>query len=205
MKRYLSIYRLFLFQRLKVLMEYRVNFFIGMSSTIVLQGASILTLWVVMGRIPNLNGWTLSEILLIYGLVSLAMSIPHMFADNLWTLGRAYIQPGGFDRFLVRPLDPLFHLLADRFCQDGIGDFIVGVVLVAVAGRGAGVHWTPLNLLVLVLAVLAGATVFFSINLLLGTSAFWVMDSVPIILAVQQTNQFARYPLSIYNKAISVV
>ena len=70
-----------------------------------------------------------------------------MFADNLWTIGRQYIRTGSFDRFLVRPINPLFHLLADRFCHDGIGNFLVGSVLVVTAGRQLAIPWTPVNLL----------------------------------------------------------
>ena len=67
MTRYLSLYWLFLTQRLKILMEYRANFIIGASSTIVVQASSILAIWVVMQKVPNLNGWRYDEILLVYG------------------------------------------------------------------------------------------------------------------------------------------
>ena len=80
---YGSLYWLFLKNRVKILMEYRVNFLIGATSTIVMQAAGLLTIWVVMRQIPDLQGWSLHEILLIYGLITLSKSINHMFADNL--------------------------------------------------------------------------------------------------------------------------
>ena len=138
MTRYLNLYWYFLIQRLKVLMEYRASFILGASSTIVWQASSIAAVWIVMQKVPTLNGWNYDEVLLVYGLVTLSKSINHMFADNLWTLGRVYIRSGGFDRFLVRPIDPLFHLLADRFCQDGVGNFLVGAALLIKASRCAG-------------------------------------------------------------------
>ena len=134
---YPSLYWLFLKNRIKILMEYRMNFLIGATSTIMMQGAGLLTVWVVMSQIPDLNGWTLPQVLLIYGMITLSKSINHMFADNLWTLGRDYVRTGQFDRFMVRPVDPLFHLLADRFCHDGIGNFLVGAVLVGIAPPGS--------------------------------------------------------------------
>src|SRR5512146_1998089 len=82
--RYTTLYWYFLVQRFKILMEYRVNFLIGASSTFFLQGSSILAIWVVMRQIPSLNGWSFDEVLLVYGLVTLSKSINHMFADNLW-------------------------------------------------------------------------------------------------------------------------
>lgn len=205
MTRYLSLYWLFLIQRLKVLMEYRANFIIGASSTIALQASSILAIWVVMQKVPNLNGWTYDEILLVYGLITLAKSINHMFADNLWTLGRVYIRSGGFDRFLVRPIDPLFHLLADRFCQDGVGNFIVGVVLLVKSSIAIGILWTPLKLLGLALAVLSGGVIFIALNLLTCVAAFWIVDSVPVTRLIFDNHLFAQYPLTIYPKAINIL
>jgi len=204
MTRYAELYWLFLINRLKILMEYRVNFIIGASSTIFLQAAGLLTIWVVMRQIPSLNGWSFDEVLLIYGLVTLAKSINHMFADNLWTVGRSYIRTGGFDRFLVRPIDPLFHLLADRFCHDGIGNFLVGAVLVVKASTALHIAWTPVNLLYLFTAVLSGGLIFIALNLISCVSAFWIMDSVPVMRLVFDNHMFAQYPLTIYPKAISI-
>ena len=205
MTRYLSLYWLFLTQRLKALMEYRANFIIGALSTIALQASSILAIWVVMRQVPDLNGWTYDEILLVYGLITLAKSINHMFADNLWTLGRQYIRSGGFDRFLVRPIDPLFHLLADRFCQDGVGNFLVGVALVIKASIGIGIHWTLLKALMLVVAVVSGGGIFIAINLITCVTAFWIVDSVPVTRLVFDNHLFAQYPLTIYPKAVNIL
>ena len=205
MTRYISLYWHFLTQRVKALMEYRANFIIGATSTIFLQASSILAIWVVMQKIPVLNGWNYDEILLVYGFITLAKSINHMFADNLWTLGRVYIRSGGFDRFLVRPINPLFHLLADRFCQDGVGNFLVGVALLVKASISLHIVWTPINLLMLVTNVLSGGLIFIALNLLTCVTAFWIVDSVPVTRLVFDNHLFAQYPLTIYPKAINIL
>ncbi len=179
MSRYLSLYRYFVVQRFKILMEYRLNFFIGATSTAVLQAASLTTLWVVMRQIPSLNGWNFYEVLLIYGLLTMGESITHMFADNLWTIGWNYIRSGDFDRFLVRPIDPLFHLLADRFCHDGIGNFVTGLVLVGIAMRELHIAITPLRGAYILVAVLSGGFIFIALNLITATSAFWLTEIDP--------------------------
>ena len=142
---------------------------------------------------------------LIYGLVTLAKSINHMFADNLWTIGRQYIRTGAFDRFLVRPIDPLFHLLADRFCHDGIGNFLVGLTLVVHSVRTLGIAETPLNILYIIMAVLSGGPIFIALNMITGTTAFWIMDSVPVMRLVFDNHLFAQYPLTIYPRAINIL
>jgi ABC-2 type transport system permease protein len=203
--RYPRLYYYFLLQRFKILMEYRVNFLIGASSTIFVQGAALLAIWVVMSQVPSLNGWSFDEVLLVYGLITLAKSINHMFADNLWTIGRQYIRTGNFDRFLVRPIDPLFHLLADRFCHDGVGNFLVGAALVIKSSLALGVTWSAQNLAYLLVAVLSGGAIFIALNLLTATSAFWIMDSIPMTQIIFNTHEFARFPLSIYSRGIRVL
>ena len=205
MLRYLDLYRCFLVQRFKILMEYRVNFLIGASSTVLLQAAGLLTIWVVMEQVPEINGWSFDEILLVYGLLTLAKSINHMFADNLWNLGGRYIRSGAFDRFLVRPVDPLFHLLADRFCHDGIGNFLVGLALVTKAAIGLGIEPGPANLAYLLLAVLSGGAIFIALNLITAVSAFWIIESIPVTRSVFEMHEFAKFPLSIYPRAIGIL
>ncbi|HEY6072946.1 MAG TPA: ABC-2 family transporter protein [Anaerolineales bacterium] len=205
MLRYLRLYRHFLLQRFKILMEYRLNFFIGSVSTMILQAASLGAIWVVMRQIPSLNGWSFYEVILIYGLLTMGESITHMFADNLWTIGWNYVRSGDFDRFLVRPVDPLFHLLADRFCHDGIGNFLTGGVLIGVAMKNLGIAFSPLHLLYLAVSVLSGGLIFIALNLITATSAFWLTESIPVTQIVFNLNEFAKYPLNIYHQGIRIL
>lgn len=205
MSRYLSLYGYFLIQRFKILMEYRLNFFIGAVSTAILQAASLTAIWVVMRQIPSLNGWSFYEVILVYGLLTMGESITHMFADNLWTVGWNYVRSGDFDRFLVRPIDPLFHLLADRFCHDGIGNLATGALLVGVSMQQLDIALTPLRLLYIVISVLSGGLIFIALNLITATSVFWIMESIPVTQMVFSMNEFAKYPLSIYHSSIRIL
>jgi ABC-2 type transport system permease protein len=202
MSRYLSLYGVFFINRLKIFLEYRVSFLIGASSTFVMQGAGLLTIWVVMRQVPSLVGWSFDEVLLLYGLVTISRSIEHMFADNLWTVGRHYIRSGDFDRFLIRPINPLFHLLADRFNHDGIGNFLIGLGLIIKSSWALQLDWSLEKILCVVGAVLGGGLIFIALNLLTCVSAFWVIDNAPVTLAVHETHEFAKYPLSMYGSAV---
>lgn len=202
MRRYLSLYGLFLLQRFKILLEYRLNFAIGVASTLFLQAAGIAALWVIMSQVPSLNGWSFDQVLLIYGFLTASRSIEHMFADNLWTVGRQYIRTGGFDRFLVRPIDPLFHLLADRFNHDGIGNLLIGLLVIGKAWVALEIPLSLLTVGYAALAILTGGVIFIALNLLTATSAFWIIESIPLTLAVHQMHSFARYPLTIYQRGV---
>jgi ABC-2 type transport system permease protein len=205
MYRYLELYYAFLKQRLKILLEYRVNFLIGALSTLLSQAASVTVIWIVMMHVPHISGWSYNEILLIYGLITIAKGVNHMFADNLWTLGRHYILNGTFDRLMVRPVNPLFHLLADRFCQDGVGTFVIGILIVIKSTFSLDFDWTLIRIIYISISVLSGSIIFFSLNLITSVSAFWIVDSVPITRIVFETHEFAKYPLDIYGKNVGLI
>jgi ABC-2 type transport system permease protein len=203
MRRYLSLYGLYVTQQLKAAAEYRANFFIGAAAALCAHGASLLALWVVMQLAPSLNGWTLPQIWLIYGLVVLARALSHIFTDNLWSLSDT-LRDGGFDRFLVRPIDPLFQLLAERLAPGGVGDLLVGLALLIATGRALAIA-TPASVAYLAAAVLSGSAIFFALTLITSASAFWIIDAVPVTTAVFENAVFAQYPLSIYPRAVRFV
>ena len=203
MTRYAILYRHFLIQHLKTYLEYRWNFIIGASSTFVEHAARLFAIWVVIRQIPSLGGWSFDELLFLYGLVTAARSIEHTFANNLWRIGHAYIRNGDFDRFLVRPINPLFHLLADQFNHDGIGNLLMGIGLMVKSSLALGLEWTFFKLVFVVIAVLAGGLIFISLNLITATSAFWIIESTPVTLAIFELHEFSRYPLSMYGNVVA--
>jgi ABC-2 type transport system permease protein len=201
MRRYAELYTYFLRQNVKLLLEYRASFIVGLAGVLLTHGGSLAFIWVIMSQLPSLNGWSLPEVLLIYGLVFFSRSFAHMFTDNTWAMGY-FVREGEFDRLLVRPIDPLFHLLADGFNVDGLGSFLVGASLVLTAGQALGIFSSLLNITYLAVAVVSGAVIFFSLNLISSVSAFWIIDSLPVSEAVFGNYLFAQYPLSIYPRAI---
>jgi len=204
-KRYARLYWVFLAQWLKTAFAYRANLALGLLSTMAQQAIGLLVVWGAMLHVPRLNGWTYDQILFAYGLLTLAKALSHLVADNLWNLGQVYLRAGRLDPLLVRPVNPLFHLLVDRFSPEGLGYLLMGLVLVLGSAPAMGIAWTWLKLLYLLIAVLSGGAIFIGLNLLTASMAFFVMDALPLTLAVFQTHQLAQYPLSIYRRNLRLV
>ncbi|MFC0187561.1 ABC transporter permease [Fictibacillus aquaticus] len=205
MRRYIKLYYLFCKQNMKVMMEYRMDFFLGVMSVMLQQFAGIFFIKVVFDHIQQLNGWTFYEILFIYGIAATGRSIHHIFFDNLWTLGWQYIRPGKFDRLLIRPINPLFHFIADRLQQDGFGQLLIGLIVLGTAMPELGIAWGVTEILLLAVMILASGFIFVAVNLFFATLSFWMVDSLPIVWAVFNLSEFARYPLTIYKKGIQNV
>ena len=69
------------------------------------------------------------------------------------------MREGAFDRLLVRPIDPLFHLLADGFNLQGLSNFLLGGALIVITGRALVTFSSPFNIAYVVVAVASGAVI----------------------------------------------
>lgn len=202
MRKYSKLYWEFAKNHLKVMMEYRIDFLIGVFSVMLEQFASIFFVKVVFDHIEQLNGWNFYEILFIYGVAATGRSIHQIFFDNLWTLGWQYIRPGKLDRLLIRPINPLFHVVADRLHQDGFGQLIIGLIILGTSIPHLDITWGVLQVFILIVLIISSGLIFIAINLFFATFSFWMIDSLPIVWAVFNLSDFARYPLTIYHKGI---
>lgn len=202
MKRYLKLYNKFLQQYLKSLMEYRADFITGLIGFFFSQSTGVIFLTLIFNSIPNLQGWSFYEILFIYGFAQIPRGIDHVFTDNLWIFGWKHIVKGDFDRYLIRPLNPLFQLIAEKFQPDGFGEILVGTILVFFAGGNLGLTLSITKIILFLIAILAGTFIYTSIKLAAASLAFWVKISSPYISMTYQLSTFAKYPVSIYPSVI---
>ncbi|WP_026887957.1 ABC transporter permease [Clostridium beijerinckii] len=205
MLKYMRLYGHFFKQQMKVVLEYRVDFIIGIISTILYQSTSILFLSIIFNYITEIRHWSFYEMLFIYGIAGTGRSIHHIFFDNLWVIGSQYIRTGNFDRLLVRPINPLFHLIADRVQIDGFGQLIIGLAILLSAMPHLTIQWSIINILLLILMIISSGLIFVAVNLFFSTFSFWIIDSFSLTLAAFWISDFARYPITIYNKTIRFI
>jgi len=186
------------------LAEYRANFFVWLVSTLVLHGSAVATIWLTMQRFPSMNGWTWQQVVFLYALYWLASSLNGTF---FFTIGDVpyHIREGRFDRFLVRPLDPLFQIISQPG-QIWPDELIVALIFFAVVQGLVHIQWSLAIVVLLLGAMIGGALIDFAIQLAVATLAFWVirLDTLRWVVMSLETD-FTRYPLSIYNRGVRFV
>lgn len=202
---YVKLYGRFLTQYLKGLMEYKVDFFFGLVGFFLIQASGIAFIYLVFNNIPNLNGWSYYEILFIYGFSLLPRGLDHLIMDNIWIFARDMVIKGTFDRYLVRPINPFFQVISERFQPDAFGEIIVGIILLATAIPKLNISISILNIVMFIILVLAGAVIYTSVKLFFAAFAFWIKNSISLVFMVYNISTFAKYPISIYPQAISII
>ena len=202
MRRYSKLYLQFLKQYIKVLIEYRADFIFGLVGFILVQFSGVVFIQLIFRSIPALSGWTFHEVLFIYGFAQIPRGIDHVFTDNLWILSGRILLEGGFDKYLLRPINPLFHLLSERFQPDGFGEIIIGSILVGYSSVHLGMDITLEKGILFLTAVFFATIIYTAIKLAVSSISFWIKFAQSYLYMTYQMSTFTKYPMTIYPKVI---
>ena len=205
MKKYIILYMKFLQQYIKSLIEYRADFILGLVGFILVQGINVVFINLIFNSIPSLDGWSFYEVLFIYGFAQIPRGIDHIFTDNLWMLSGSIIVNGNFDRYLIRPLNPLFQIIAERFQPDGFGELIIGIILLGISSSNLNISFTLENSVIFLFVVICGSFIYTAIKLAVASIAFWIKFAQSYLFMTYQLSNFAKYPMGIYSNAIKGV
>lgn len=118
----------------------------GIIGFLISQIFNLMYLWIVFANIPSLGGWSLEEIIFLYGFSLIPKGIDHLLFDNLWTVSNYTIRNGEFDKYLTRPINSLFYVLVEKFQIDALGELIMGITLICITLPKLSVEFSILKI-----------------------------------------------------------
>ncbi len=200
--RYLRLYKTFVAQHLKKLMEYRIDFLTGALSFLINQITNIVFIGIIFSQIPNLDGFLFYEIIFIYGFSLVPKGIDHLLTDNLWKVAWFIVRKGDFDKYLTRPINPLLHVIMESIQFDALGELLTGIILMIIASIKLSIQYTFVNVALMIIAMVFGTLIFTSIKIACSAFAFKIKQSGSILQIFYMTSDFAKYPVTIYNSIV---
>lgn len=201
-KRYLRLYRVLVAQFLKTIMQSRVDFLIGLLGFFFTQVMGIAFLYLVFQQIPDLQGCTLDQLIFIYGFAQIPRGIDHLFTDNIWLVAYRLVINGDFDRYMLRPMNIFFQVIAEKLQPDALGELLIGTILVVRSLTKGIVIVDGLHVALFFVSIFAGALIYTSIKLFFASLAFWLKVSGPFLQIAYDMANFAKYPTEIYSKGV---
>ena len=204
-KRMFRIHRIFMAQEFKRMMEYKGDFIVGIIGFFLSQLANLLFLWVIFNQVPSLSGWSVNEVVFIYGFSLIPKGIDHFFFDNLWSIGYFTVRKGDFDKYLTRPVNTLFHVLVEKIQIDALGELIMGVALVCVCIPKLSIEWDAFRILAAILILPFITLIFTGVKTITASVAFWKKRSGNVIYMFYTFCEFAKYPATVYNRFVQNV
>ena len=201
MKRYFAVLREGMRVSFAAASTYRVNFllntFIMLISNILFPLVTIL----IYGADAGFPGWDFYEVLLIQAVFLLSSGAARLMFNNLLWVTMQHIVEGTFEIVLIKPLDPLFFLLASSFEIESVSLILGGAIVFGVALYNT-VALTLATFLQFFILFCAGLFVNLGIALIMTATSFkWVGNSrIPEIFDSIQT--FGKYPQNIFPNAV---
>ncbi len=202
MRRYLKLYFTYIKRSIITRLEYKRDTFISILNFTIGNVCSILSIYFIMQSIPSLKGWSMAQLGFLYGFSMMPVALDHIFCDDLWTVAYYKVKEGEMDRMFIRPVPVLFQVIAETFQLEGLGELIVGVVMLAICGGMINVTWSYGSILVLFIATIFGAVIITSLKIAFASLSFKFKSSGPLLQVVYNFINYTHYPVSIYHKAV---
>ncbi len=181
-------------------MEYRFSFITQCFGMLVNDGMIFFFWWLYFRSFPQVAGWGLRDILLLWGVIATSYGLAAIIFGNCILLARI-ISQGQLDYYLGLPQDVLLHVLVSRMQVSAWGDLVFGLLALGVAAW-LGVLPIPLALL---LIILSGA-VFVGFDVLVGSLAFFIGNAEAAASQAQNAlMNFSLYPGSIFHGWVKVL
>lgn len=199
---YASLYWDFVKIKLKSIVEYPGAFWAETFAKFMGFASQFIVTFLLVYRFETLAGWTAYEILLFTSINITAYSLAGFFMFNPFAMLSMHIQQGTFDEMLTKPLNPFFYLCGKGFLYGYIGNLIASIGTMIIAIVNLNFNTTFYNMMMLIVFIIGGALIHCALFMFFNIPAFWIIKSDALITLKWSLDDFARYPLNIYNKFI---
>jgi ABC-2 type transport system permease protein len=168
--------------------------FLMRAALMAVNNGIFFTFWIVLlSRVPQIRGYTLGDVAVLYGVVAVAHGLAVFVAGGIQYLARV-IHDGELDALLAQPKPTLLYAVGLRSQPSGLGDIVSGFLFIALSGR-IGVAGIP----VVLFAGVAGAVVLVATAVVLHSAAFWLGPTETASRQLYEgTLMFSLYPDTLF-------
>lgn len=181
---------------LRTQLQYPLSFLLLSISHLFATSVEIVGIAILFARFHQIEGWTLPELGLLYGVVHIGFALAEAFSRGFDTFSQM-VREGDFDRILLRPLSPLFQIALREVQAIRIGRFLQGSIVLIWSLTQLSL---PLSaLLWLLLAIVGTFALFYGLFILQATLSFWTVETLELMnIATYGGVHAGQYPLTIY-------
>lgn len=201
LRKYFKIYKILLIQNLKMKLEFRTDFYISSLALIIVNIFSCFSTIILFSQTKEIGDFDKDQIFFLYALYLVIISPQQIFFDNLW-LAWTYFIDGTFIKYMLRPIDSMFYFVSERIDLKGIGQLLLGIVLLLYFGNKLNISWNLLNSSSMLIFFLFGSIIYICIMIIGSSTGFWINDSLTVLDFLDQIKSYGRYPLNIYGTVL---
>jgi ABC-2 type transport system permease protein len=179
-------------------LQYRLSFALDVLGSFWISFIDFLVVLVIFHNVQRLGVWNVHEVAFLYALSSITFAFTDMVIGQLDQFPQK-IRDGSFDIVLVRPRGTLLQIVASDFALRRIARVLQGAIVLVYALSTLSIAWSPLRVLVFVLAFPSAVVIFSSVWVVGACIAFWTTDGGEFTNAFTYGGTtMAQYPFDIY-------
>ena len=180
-------------------MEYKVSFIFFIFAIFFYYFAQLGIIYVIVTKFKTIGGWDLGEMAFLYGLFIFSQGITSFCFNSLNSFEDLIIN-GDFDRFLIRPLNPMCQILCTNFEIASIAHFVLGITAIVFGSIYANIHWSAAKAAFILPVIIGAVLIQGGIRIIVSSTAFWTTRNRALVhTVIYSAKEFIHYPLSIYN------
>jgi ABC-2 type transport system permease protein len=184
--------------RIRGQLQYRVSFVLNTVASFVLTFIDFVVVLVLFSHFQVLDGWTLQEIALLYGISGIGIALADMFIGHIDMI-HLDIRSGQFDVVLLRPAGTLLQVMSSDLALRRLGRVAQATAVLVYALTAVDIDWTITRVLLLPIGVVCGAVIFGATFVLGACLTFWTVGSSEVTNAFTYGgNTMTSYPLNIF-------
>lgn len=166
----------------------------------ILNNASFIIQWIVLFSIKdNIGGYTLKEVLLLWGIASGTYGVSRFFFKNAFSLSQTIIN-GKLDSYLVQPKNVLLSAITTSVEASALGDIIYAYIILFIYG------FSIKNFILYTFFTIIGGFIITAISVILSSLSFWISSSESITETGNNLmTNFATYPDGIFKGIVKVL
>ena len=154
-------------------------------------------------RFGSVGSWSMEEILLIYCLAVTSFGLAEVFCRGFDSFPWRMLRSGDFDRLLLRPRSLFTQVSASRFDLHRIPRPITGIIAIIWLLIRMGVPFSPINIIVIILALCGGLLTYSGVFIMTSGIAFFTIKGLDwIYIFTNASYQVTKCPVEYMPKVL---
>ena len=166
----------------------------------ILNNASFILQWIILYSLKdNVGGYTLNQVMILWGLAASTYGFSHFFFAKATSLSDI-ITNGKLDAYLVQPKNVLLSVITTDVESSALGDMLYAYIMLFIYG------FTISKFLLFTFFIICGGIIVTSISVTLSSLSFWFQKSdIVADTGNSLVLNFSTYPDGIFKGLVKVL
>lgn len=200
----MKLYKKYLSLHLKSELEYKSSFIMNFIAQTFVIFCSYFVIINLFNKFGNLKGYTVYEIMIIYGIIQFGFSINEVFNRGFDHFDKLIIS-GDLDRILTRPRNLYLQIFGWDIDYAKLARVLESFIILLIGIIKVNIIWTPTKILTIILMLMSSIIIFFSIYLIGAAFCFVTIEGLEVKnVFTDGGKDMASYPIDIYKKPFKI-